>query len=140
MTGELCAFALGKQGRRTISAEFPVEVSVITHNDCYSVHPRSCSSSHELIVDCSVIPIDIPVLVRQCIQIFVSRRMVIMYMGHGGKAGKTQPNDVTCQIFLVIALALILLFISILFFFFSFFLGLHLWHMEVPRLAVKSEL
>ena len=27
-----------------------------------------------------------------------------------------------------------------LFFFFFFFLGLHLWHMEVPRLEVKSEL
>ena len=27
-----------------------------------------------------------------------------------------------------------------IFFFFLFFLGLHLWHMEVPRLGVKSEL
>ena len=27
-----------------------------------------------------------------------------------------------------------------LFFFFLFFLGPHLWHMEVPRLGVKSEL
>ena len=26
------------------------------------------------------------------------------------------------------------------FFFFAFFLGSHLWHMEVPRLGVKSEL
>ena len=28
----------------------------------------------------------------------------------------------------------------VFFFFFFAFLGLHLWHMEVPRLAVKSEL
>ena len=30
--------------------------------------------------------------------------------------------------------------ICISFFFFFFFLGLHLWHIEVPRLRVKSEL